>query len=490
MKKIKELNLFLFMTFILSGCDMGPHYEPPAVDMPCEWNSPVSDDMLLSPSEEDVYWWEALNDPMLNSLIERASCKNIDLHIAATRILEARLEEKGGEAALYPHLDASATYGHVQYNQKTLQQIVGNNDHHGSNSKNLNIFEFGFDAEWEIDLFGMRKHDIAALKAKIEASKEEFCQLWVTLSAEIARNYIELRSLQLQIRIIEKNIHSQAESLLLSESLAQAGFAGDIDQKQAQSQLSVLHSQRPSIELAIRQVIHRLSILLGNPPGELYAELCEPAEFPSLPCQKPIGIPSELLRRRPDIRKAERELAAATELIGSAVAALFPRLSLTGFVGELGTAQSKGLAWFAGPQLLAPVFNSKLLKQDVKLNKIKAQQAFLNYQKTILEALEETENAISALHHELEKNHHLKLALIASQEAHEWTYQLYERGLRSYQDVIKLNQALLASEEAYAASQKALLYHYIALYKALGGAWKCNAEESNCAEEVNDENFP
>lgn len=452
---------------------LGPKYEPPNMEVPCEWHSQISPGMQ-SCSPDCFCWWESLNDPVLNSLIERASCQNLDLFIAATRIIEARLEAKGGMAKLYPRLDGSATYGNVGFNRKILNRILDQDccrDHKGSKRKSVNFFEVGFDAEWEIDLFGMRAHEISALKAKIEASREEYCHIWISLAAEVAKNYIELRSLQLRLKTLNKNINSQRETIQLTESLTRAGFAGTVDQRQAEEQWNTLVAQRPQMELAINKTIHRLSILLAYAPGDLFCELSEPCLLPTIPRQKPIGIPSELLRRRPDIRKAERDLAAATEMIGSAIAALFPRLSLSGFIGEIGTFCTNGLTWFGGPQLLQPIFNSKLLQQDVEYNRIKAKQACYEYQKTVLGALEETENSIASFHSELERSHYLAQAKKASQDAYELTNHLYKQGFKSYLDVLVANRALLADDEAYLQSQTDLLYHYISLYKALGGGW-------------------
>lgn len=470
MPKILQIVL---LTYLFLGCARMPKYEPPHMEIPENWNSPVSDGMSMEISEECFHWWEAFNDPILNTLIERASCQNLDLHMAATRILIARLEEKGGKAELYPHIDGSATYGHAQYSQKTLNQVLGNCcPHKGSSSKNINFFEFGFDADWELDLFGMHAHEDNALLAKIQSSKEEFCQLWVTLSAEVAKNYIELRSLQLRLAQVDQNINNQQQNMLLTQSLIQAGFSGTIEEKQALLQVHNFEAQKPLVELGIRKAIHRLSILLGYTPGELFCLLHEPANLPCIPYEKPVGFPSELLRRRPDIRKAERELAAATERVASAVAAQFPRLTLTGFIGEIGTFQSNGLTWFAGPRLLQPIFNSRMLKQDVHLNKILTQQALYNYQKTVLEALEEAENAISSFHYELSKNRQLAQALKISQEAYQSSYQLYERGFKNYLEVLVTQRAVLDAEEAFWNSQRELLYHYVALYKALGGSWE------------------
>ena len=469
----KCLCTITLLSLLFSSCSVGPKYASPCMEIPCDWNSELSDGMDTEKEMPDCFlWWESLNDPLLNSLVERAACQNLDLYIAAMRILEARTEEKGGTAALLPHLDATVNYDHAQYSQKTLNRILGDCcKDRGSSRKNINFFEIGFDAEWEIDLFGLHAHEIQALKAQIEASRQEYYYLWVTLAAEVAKNYIDLRSAQQHLKVIEHNISDQIDTLKLTRSLIQAGFAGTLDERQAQQQLSTLAAEKPQIKLSIDKAIHRLSILLGYAPGELFEELCEPLGLPLLPDYMPIGIPSELLRRRPDIRKAERDLAAATERVGSAVAALFPRLSLRGFVGEIGTFKSNGIAWFAGPQLLSPLFNSKALKQDVDFNKIKVREAFYQYQKTVLDALEEAENSIASFHFELERNRHLKDAQSTSREAYQSTDQLYKKGLKSYLEVLVLNRSRLAAEEAYLESLTELLYHYISLYKALGGGW-------------------
>ena len=466
----RNLLLLFSLNFMLWGCSIGPKYEPPIVEVPSEWNSDLSEGMQSDPSDS-IIWWQALNDPILDSLIERAASQNLDLYIAATRILEARMEEKGGIAELYPHIDGTASYGHAQYNQKMLKEVLGDCSKGGSHDKNINFFEVGFDAEWELDLFGMQKHEISALKAKIEAAQDEYCQIWVTLSAEVAKNYIELRNLQMHLEIIQKNIRAQKDNLQLTQSLIQAGFAGTIDQRQAQRQLSSLAAESPQIELGIHKAIHRLSILLGLIPEELFAELSQPCQLPQVPVQKPVGIPSELLQRRPDIRKAERDLAAATERVGSAMAARFPRLSLTGFIGDLGAMHSDSFTWFSGSEVLAPIFNSKLLKQDVDFNKIKVQQALYEYQKTVLAALEETENAIASFHYEMERNRHLADAYKVSQEAYQLTHTLYKNGLKNYLEVLVVDRSLITAEEAYLQSQADLLYHFISLYKALGGGW-------------------
>ena len=470
--------LFVWVSVILSSCTVGPKYEEPSSDIDYVWHSPLSEGM-----DEDspacFHWWQSLNDPLLSCLIEEAALQNLDLSMAATRLLIAREELKGGSASLLPHIDGSVSYDHVRFNRHLLKEILGRSGPHN----NIDFFTMGFDAQWEFDLFGKTKHDLAALQAQIEASEHEFTHVWITLLAEVARYYVELRGLQLRLELLNKNVAEQRDHLTLTQGLMQTGFISDIDQAQAQTQLSSLLAQKPQIELQIMKTTHRLSILLGYKPGELFARLCEPSSLPNLPCQMPIGIPSELLRRRPDIMKAERELAAATEKVGSAIAALFPRLSLRGFIGDLSNFSCGSFTWLGGSQLLLPIFNSKLLEQDVNMNKINVQQACLNYQKTVLEALEETENGIASFKHEWERNKHLKEAKQSSQEAYTLTWQLYQGGFKNYLEVQQNKQIYFSAEEVYLQSQVELLLNYIALYKALGGGWECSCcDNANVGE--------
>lgn len=471
--------LFLILLF---GCTVGPKYEPPVACIPDEWHAPTSEGMCRHESPDSVLWWESLNDPILNSLIQRAAQQNLDLFIASIRILEARAIQKAGSSDLYPHIDASAAGGHFYYSKDALinglmRTAIPKDELKHNVKRNVNFFEVGFDAEWEIDLFGHTAHEINALKAQMQATEENLADIWVTLSAEIAKNYIELRGLQERLIILNKNMESQIETRSLTQELVDIGYASTIDFKQTEQQLSLLAAEKPLLELGIDKIIHRLSILLAESPESLFCELKEIRQLPVIPFDKPIGIPSELLRRRPDIRRAERGLAAATERVGSAVAALFPRFSLRGFIGDISTKGAHlfnpaSTTWIAFPQLLMPVFNSKLLKQDVELNKMKVKEAFYEYKKTVLGALEESENAIASFHYEMARNHHLREAQEADREAYKLTFDLYQIGVKDYLEVLVINRSALSTEDAYIQSKVNLLLHYISLYKALGGSWE------------------
>jgi len=255
-------------------------------------------------------------------------------------------------------------------------------------------------------------------------------------------------------------------------------MASDIELQQARDQLCLFDAQRPLFQLSIDRTIHRLSILLGYYPEDLFCELSTPCSLPVLPCELSIGIPSELLRRRPDIRKAERDLAAAAEKVGSAIAGLFPRLSLRGFIGDISTCvksllDASAATFFISPLVSVPVFNSHLVTESVDYNKIKCCEAFYQYQKTVLLAFEEAENAIASFHYATIRHQALAASRKANREIYDLTNDLYQQGLKDYLEVQITHRAFIIAEDTYLQSQTELLYHFIAIYKALGGGWDC-----------------
>lgn len=469
----------IFILCVLTSCSVGPEYAPPITEVPCEWHSelPEGGDTLTSP--DCVTWWEQLNDPILNFLISTAAEQNLDLKIAATRVLQARAEAKGKTGDLYPHIDGSVNWGHLQYSKDALVSGLLSSSlpiDARSRDRNFNFFEAGFDVDWEIDLFGMKAHEIAALQAQEQAVQENLCAIWVTLSAEIGRNYVELRGLQERLQILRKMIVEQEKLIPLTRELHARGMVGDAEVNKIEVECLDLKAQEPLLELGIARAIHRLSILLGYSPAELYTCLEAPGCLPVLPEDYPIGVPSELLRRRPDVRKAERELAAATERIGAAIAALFPRFSLRGFLGDITTHSGSifspdKVTWFAGPQLLVPIFNSRLIMQEVQYNKIATQQALYSYQKTVLEALEEAENAIAAFRLEQRRLKWIENIFLMNDETALSTRELYARGVHDYATVASAEKGRLLAENNLVMSKVELLSHYISLYKAVGGTW-------------------
>jgi multidrug efflux system outer membrane protein len=470
---------FSLIGIMLSGCAVGPIYQVPDIDVPVEWHTEVPATVETTCFNETP-WWESLADPILNSLMSYAVLQNLDLQIAATRVLMARREVTAKKADLYPHIDGSMAPGHLYYSKDALVNgLLGNVCPKKSHVKrNINFFELGFDAEWELDLFGHTAHEIAASKAHAEASENALCSAWVTLSAEIAKNYIQLRGLQHKLHIAKSAVDAQREMMELTEELVGRGLLTQSDESLAKAEWSTLKAVSPMIEFDIARTIYRLSILLGYNPGDLCDYLSCLSPLPCLPDQNPIGIPSELLRRRPDIQKAERDLAAATERVGAAVASLYPKLSLRGFIGDIATSTSKlfsptSTTWLAGPLLLAPIFNSRLLQQDVDYSKLATREALYTYQKTILDALEEAESGIAAFKAQNERFQLITEAHQHSISAWKYAQDLYARGLEDNFAVIKAQKSMLTTKESCIQTKVDLLMSYVALYKALGGSWGC-----------------
>lgn len=450
------MNRLLFLV-LLSGCVTQTPYQIPEVEIPCQWHSEIPETLTC---ESDGCF--PLSDPILDELLDLASSQNLDLQIACLRVLKARTVANGKKGDLYPHLDATFNAGKAH--SKTFQKLLK------CHSKStFNFYEIGFDADWEIDFFGKTAHEICAAQAEAEAAQSHLSSIWITLSAEIAKNYIELRGLQQRNNLYEKLIVTMQKEVDLSEELNLRGVVNARALAELQADMRTFQAELPSLELAISHTIHRLSILLGLTPGELFPCLEIPSPLPEQPCRAPIGIPSDLLQRRPDIQKAERELAAATEQVSSAIAALFPRLSLWGFIGEIGFPSS--LTSAIGSQILVPLFNSRLLLQDVEYNKLSTQEALFNYKKTVLEALEEAENAISGYRagetrlQLLEEAYALELESLQKEEA------LYRKGVTSYLEVAKVAKLTIAKEEAFLKAQMELLLNYLSIYKAIGGCW-------------------
>lgn len=466
--KIRSIYFLILLT-LLAGCNSSSKYAPPDLDMPCHWNNPPPPQDIHE-DEDMVTWWKSFNDPILEWLIETASEQNIDLYIAMTRICEARYERKGAEAPYYPRIDATCSNSYLHTQNKIVNHLFDNNI---TNKKTFNLFEAGFDADWELDFFGKGNYDRRSLQAKLEATEENYYDIWITLSAEIARNYVELRGYQHRLVLLDNTLQDQKEAISLLQELNKTGLQSSVENSMAEELLYQFEAERPLLLLAADKVIYRLAILLGYAPGDLMCVLAPPGEIPAIPDLLCVGMPSDLLRRRPDIRVAERQLAAATESVGSAIADMFPRLSIRGFIGDIATnLKSFNIGYFLSPRLIMPLLNSSTVKQDVTINRIRAHRACFEYQKTVLNALEEAELAMATLRAESDRSHALFNAYRSSQKAYDFNKELYTNGLRDYRELLISHKNVSSTQDAYTQSQVALLSAYISLYKAMGGTWK------------------
>ena len=456
---------------LFSGCAaVGPDYQPPAATAPTTWHNDATSGSPAS--EELAQWWTTLNDPQLNTLIQLAMTGNTDLRQARARVREARARRGISRADRFPSLDASGSASSSKSSKET-----------GSGTSR-ELYSAGFDASWELDLFGGKRRAEEAAQADLDASNEDFHDVQVTLLAEVARNYLEVRSYQARLAIATKNIVSREETTALIQQRFETGITSQLTVEQAVTSLEQARSQLPALESGLDQAANRLAVLLGRPPGDLAAELAEPTPIPTAPERLAIGIPADVLRQRPDVRRAERQLAAQTARIGVATAALYPNFSLTGSIGLEAYTPSRlfnsdaasssaraGLSW--------PVFHFGAIRQNIEVRNAIQEQALINYEGVILAALEEVENSLGAYDRELRRNKSLALAATSAANSLDIARRQYDAGLVNFLTVLDSQRSQLSLQDQLATSRSAIITNLIALYKALGGGWTSLATPSD-----------
>lgn len=467
----------------VSGCKVGPDYARPETAAPAAFSAqtePTTTSSVAPAAPIDLMWWTTLNDPTLTSLIDRSLAANHDLRRAAERIVEARAARGIAAAAGLPTVDAGADYSRNRDSENTRGGSFG-----GTDSAGYDRYSVGLDAGWEIDVFGGIARSVEAAEGDIQALEENRRDVQVMLVAEVARNYIDVRGFQQRIIATQRNIQTQADTLGLSDSRFKAGLTSELDVAQAKAQLETTRATLPPLEESMRAAIHRLGVLVGREPGAVIEELVSAGPIPAAPAQVPIGLPSELVARRPDIRRAERELAAQTARIGVATSDLFPKFSLTGSFGlasaQLGTLpDGDSRFWSIGPALRWPIFQGGRIKSNIQVQESRARQALIGYEQTVLVAFEDVENSLVSFSRAQMRRASLSEAVVANQRAVELSNQLYRAGLADFQRVLTSQLALSVSEEQLVASDQAAVQALIRLYKALGGGW--NAADPTAIE--------
>jgi multidrug efflux system outer membrane protein len=455
----------------LSGCLVGPNYQPPQASVPAEWTGsktrPTPQPPAIS-AQDLVYWWATFNDPTLTSLVEKAVRYNLDLKQAETRIRQARAARNVVAAGLGPTVDAAGTYVR---SGSAVETSTG--------SKNLtsNLYRTGLDAAWELDIFGGVRRSVEAADANVQTAVWDSRNVLVTLAAEVALNYTDLRSFQQQIAIAQENLQAQQHTSEITRQRFQAGFVGALDVANAEAQVATTSSQIPSLEAFARQAIYSLSILLGREPSALLEELTPAAAIPVGPPAVPVGVPTDLLRRRPDIRSAEAQIHAATAEIGIATADLFPKFALSGSVGFQSNQFSSWLDWVNrfwsfGPSADWEIFASGGILANIELQKAIQEQTLFAYQQTVLTALQDVENALIASAKETQRHAALTQAVNANRQAVQYSLQLYTQGQVDFLNVLDAQRSLYATEEALVQSTHDISTDLVALYKALGGGWR------------------
>ena len=469
----------------LSGCMVGPNYRAPQAPVPAAW-SEAQPSGAEARAAAMTQWWTTFKDPLLESLIARAVQSNWDLRTAAGRVREARVLRGVAGADLWPTINVSGSYTRQRSSENAIPLSLGgaSSGTSGGGTPFLrglkleqDLFQTGFDASWEIDLFGGVRRSIEAADADLAASQEDLRNTLVSLLAEVARNYVEVRGFQRRLAIAQENLKAQQDTLELTRARFNAGLTSELDVTQAASQLATTQSQIPPLETALKQGIHRLGVLLGQAPGALLEELSTAAPIPSVPPKVPAGLPAELLRRRPDIRRAERQLAAATARIGVAEADLYPKLSLTGSLGleSLKLAdlpQGASRFWSVGPTLSWPIFDAGRIRANIAVQDARTDQQLSTYAQTVLTALEDVENGLVAYSREQVRRMQLTQAVEANRRAVALANELYRNGLGTFLNVLDSERALFASESDLAQSEATVSSDVVALYKALGGGWE------------------
>lgn len=458
--KIIVVPLFCLYLLLQAGCMVGPDYKPQDVNAPAGWvgtkNAASSDATLLA-------WWTEFNDANLTSLIERAMKSNLDLRQAEERIRQARAASGVAGAGFWPTADVAGS-------------ATRNRNSAGVKS---NLFTTGLDAAWELDIFGGTRRNIEAAEADIRASIEDRRDVLVTLVSELAINYVQLRGYQQEIIIAKNNLESQQQSASVVRKRYEGGFVSALDVANADAQVATTMSQIPLLETSAQQTIYNISVLLGQEPASLLEELSPASSIPLTPPEVPAGLPSDMLRRRPDIRRAEAQIHSATALIGVATADLFPKFNLAGSI-NVQAANSNKLRWDQrsssfGPSASWEIFNAGRVSSNIEVQKALQQQAVLAYKKAVLTAIQDVENALIAYANEQEHRKALIDAVAANRKAVDLSTQLYVEGQTEFLSVLDAQRSLYNSEDSLVQSTRNLSTDLISLYKALGGGWDSNS---------------
>jgi len=467
------------LIFLAGGCAVGPNYQKPDLPVPADWQE-AQQKGVDGRSAELARWWSTFNDPLLDSLVERAVRSNLDLRLAEARIREARASRVVTASDAWPKLNVSSSYTRNRASENGVAVpgegtvIVPSG---GGANLDQNFYQSGFDANWEIDVFGKVRRSVEAADATVEATVEDRRDVLVTLLGEVARNYIDLRGFQRRLAVARDNLKTQQDTLELTQVRFQAGLASDLDVAQQEAQLNTTASQIPTLESSLKQAAYALDVLLALQPGALWGEVVKETEIPTLPPEVLVGLPSELLRRRPDIRRAERQLAAATAQVGAAMADLFPRFSLTGIAGLQSVSTSDWFTrgsrfWSIGPTISWPVFDAGKIRANIEIRNAQQEQALTQYEKSVLTAFQDVETALVNYANEQVRYRSLTDAVAANRRAVAMANELYIRGLNDFLNVLDTQRSLYVTENELAQSRATMATNLVALYKALGGGWE------------------
>ncbi len=446
-----------------AGCAVGPRFRPPEPDVPADFASTAG---VARTAPLETGWWRKLGDSTLNRLVTQAAEQNKDLAVARSRLQEARALWREARLDYAPTVTSSASYENTRTGPSPFGSDFGR--------LGFELYRAGFDADWELDFFGRVRHSVRAAKATSAALEADLNDLLVTLSAEVAVNYLELRGAQAQLAVARENAENQAGSLRIAETSLEGGRGTKLDVARASAQWNATRAQIPVYEEAVARAIHRLAVLSGQPPSNLRGALQAAKTQPAVPASIALAKPADLLRRRPDIRAAEQQLAAETERVGIAVADLFPRVTFNGRINfetfSLADASNRGAEAFSfGPRLSWAAFNLGRVRQQIAAAGHRADAALSRYEQTVLLALEEAENALTAYGRERVRLRHLEDSAQSAREAATLARQRYQDGIADFLDVLDAQRVALSAQNEVVTSRTRAAAAWVGIHKAFGG---------------------
>ena len=442
---------------MLSGCTVGPNYVAPALNVPSKWVATPGSPKTTAVKNASNTWWKAFHDPVLNQLIETSVTNNLDLKISKARILQARANELNAFAQLFPELEGAGIATRIQPGFISL-------------NKQFDLSQIYFDASWELDLFGGKRRKLQAEKDFVSVKIEENNDLLISLVAEVASNYIEVRKNQRLLQVTHKNIQSANTHFKITSSLQRAGISTGLDVVQAKAQYQNFQSEISLQKIALDAAKNRLTTLLGLNPGSLDKVLVSNApKIPVFNDRVLLATPADMIRQRPDIRKAERNLAGQTELIGEAIAHLFPTVSLGGFYGQQTTTLISPISiWGVVPKFSVPLLDFARIQSKINLARARECEAFFQYKNTVLHALEDVENQISNYVNLKQRKQFLTQSTSSNQSALNLSSELYKKGLTTFINVTQSEGLLLRAQIAEISTASDQAKRVIAIYKSLG----------------------
>ena len=465
------LMMLLVLLAGVTACTVGPDYQRPESTVPDVWRTRAVEGIGEGQASVQT-WWETLDDPLLTDLLKRAEAANLDLEVAVARIRESRAQHRISKSDYYPEIDAQANVGAQELSESSFGPLGG---------RTVENYSLGVGLSWEIDVFGRIRRSTESATAAFEASIEDYRDVLVVLLAEVGLNYVDAITLQERIELAKGNVRAQRDSQQLTRDRFGAGLTSALDVAQAESNLANTEAGIPLLESQLNAALNRVAVLLGENPGSVHDELLGRTDIPRPTEEVVAGIPADVVRQRPDIRRAERDLASQTARIGVATADLYPRFSLTGLLGldsgDVGDLfDGDSVTWSVGLPMIANLFDGGRRRGRVQVEEARTDQLLSIYRQTVLLALEEVEDALVDYAKEKIRRDHLARAVDASQRSVELVRTQYKAGLTDFQNVLDSERSLTDQQDRLAESEGRVIGNLITLYRALGGGWQLDPE--------------